>query len=152
MKKKPFRVNVQDRSYKTNNLLRQKRKQKTIYSKSERFKVSLRCFNEKNKTTSDNRAAISSSAPSKMKENKKPDNKKKITNRNRKQSFSCFFNNTYKRTNFSVFDDHIYVRHFKTFKEKNGCLKTGKKTRPYITHLHNNDEKSRPLILRIRCD
>ena len=77
---------------------------------------------------------------------------KKITNRNRKQSFSCFFNNTYKRTNFSVFDDHIYARHFKTFKEKNGCLKTGKKTRPYITHLHNNDEKSRPLILRRRCD
>merc|ERR1719266_822150 len=92
---------------------KQKENKKQFTQNQSDSKVSLRCFNEKNKTTSDNRAAISSSAPSKMKENKK-----KITNRNRKQSFSCFFNNTYKRTNFSVFDDHIYARHFKTFKKE----------------------------------
>merc|ERR1711935_1317640 len=59
-KKKKFRVNVQDRSLK---------KTKTVYS-SERFRKSLRSFNEKKKerkeiTTSDSRAAISSSAPPK---------------------------------------------------------------------------------------
>ena len=43
------------------------KKQKTVYS-SERFRKSLRSFNEKKKkeiTTSDSRAAISSSAPPK---------------------------------------------------------------------------------------
>jgi len=68
-------------------LLRQK--QFTHQSDSE----SLRSFNEKkNKTTSDSRAAISSSAPPKWRKiNKK--------NRNRKR-FSCFFNNTTKGRTF----------------------------------------------------
>jgi len=32
--------------------------------------------------------------------------------------------------------------------KKEWMFENRKKTRPYITHLHNNDEKSRPLILR----
>ena len=72
------------------------KKQKTVYS-SERFRKSLRSFNEKKKkekeiTTSDSRAAISSSAPPKWRKTTKK-------NRNRKR-FSCFFNNTTKGRTF----------------------------------------------------
>merc|ERR1711956_184917 len=68
-KKKKFRVNVQDRSLKKPKQTTATKKQKTVYS-SERFRKSLRSFNEKKKerkeiTTSDSRAAISSSAPPK---------------------------------------------------------------------------------------
>lgn len=73
MRKKKFRVNVQDRSLKkTNKTNYCDKKQKNSLLITERFRMSLRSFNEKKKkekTTSDSRAAISFSAPPKMKEN-----------------------------------------------------------------------------------
>jgi len=46
-----------------------------------------------------------------MKEKQKPDKKKHKSKS--KAKFFMFFQQHYKRTNFSVFDDHIYARHFK---------------------------------------
>jgi len=48
MRKKKFRVNVQDRSLKKRKQTTATKKQKTVYS-SERFRKSLRSFNEKKK-------------------------------------------------------------------------------------------------------
>merc|ERR1719361_944553 len=45
----------------------------------------------------------------KMKEKQKPDKKKNINKSKSKAKFFMFFQQHYKRTNFSVFDDHIYA-------------------------------------------
>lgn len=80
-----FRIDL--KKYKKKLLLRQK----TVYS-TQSDSESLRSFNEKRKTTSDSRAAISFSAPPKWRKTTKK-------NRNRKR-FSCFFNNTTKGRTF----------------------------------------------------
>jgi hypothetical protein len=52
-------------------------------------------------TTSDSRAAISSSLHQ---------NEGKLQKKSKSKAFFMFFQQHYKRTNFSVFDDHIYAR------------------------------------------
>ena len=80
-----FRIDLKKQTNYCDKKQKENKKQFTHQSDSE----SLRSFNEKkNKTTSDSRAAISSSAPPKWRKTKK--------NRNRKR-FSCFFNNTTKK-------------------------------------------------------
>ena len=115
-----FRIDLKKQTNYCDKKQKENKKQFTHQSDS----VSLRCFNEKNKTTSDNRAAISSSAPSKMKENKK-----KITNRNRKQSFSCFFNNTTKGRTFQFLMTISMPAILKTFKKRMDVWKQ-EKTKP----------------------
>jgi len=96
-----FRIDLKKQTNYCDKKQKENKKQFTHQSDS----VSLRCFNEKNKTTSDSRAAISSSAPSKWRKNKNQIKKKHKSKS--KAKFFMFFQQHYKRTNFSVFDDHI---------------------------------------------
>lgn len=82
------------------------KKQKTVYS-SERFRKSLRSFNEKKKERKRNNDQWQSRCHILLRSTKMKENYKK---KSKSKAFFMFFQQHYKRTNFSVFDDHIYAR------------------------------------------
>merc|ERR1712204_114917 len=90
---------------KTNNC---DKKQKTVYS-SERFRKSLRSFNEKKKKEKERKkyrpVTVALPYPPPLHQNEG-----KLQKKSKSKAFFMFFQQHYKRTNFSVFDDHIYAR------------------------------------------
>ena len=96
-----FRIDL--KKNKTNNC---DKKQKTVYS-SERFRKSLRSFDEKKKERKRNNDQWQSRCHILLRSTKMKENYKK---KSKSKAFFMFFQQHYKRTNFSVFDDHIYAR------------------------------------------
>lgn len=94
------------------------KKQKNSLLITERFRMSLRSFNEKKKERKNDQWQSRCHILFRSTKNEGKLNKKKS------KAFFMFFQQHYKRTNFSVFDDHIYARspssqpQFKTFKNE----------------------------------